>query len=127
MLAARRLACGPRLVRRAAPLAARAMAGDAAAPPAPPRYTLLTYKYVPDILDKRGPHRAAHLAAAADAKAAGLLAMAGALADPVDGGLFIFTPRATAADVEAYAKNDAYVKADLVTEWSVRPWMVVGE
>lgn len=30
----------------------------------PPKYTLLTYDYVPDILEKRGPYRADHLAAA---------------------------------------------------------------
>jgi len=30
----------------------------------PPKYTLLTYEYVPDILEKRGPYREGHLAAA---------------------------------------------------------------
>lgn len=30
----------------------------------PPKFMILEYKYVPDILEKRTPHRAAHLAAA---------------------------------------------------------------
>jgi hypothetical protein len=59
-------------------------------PPPPPRYHLLQYSYVPDILEKRGPHRAAHIEGAKQALAAGKLYMAGALADPVDGAIFIF-------------------------------------
>eukprot|EP00951_Prasinocladus_malaysianus_P026823 scaffold239059_cov28-Prasinocladus_malaysianus.AAC.2 len=35
-----------------------------AAPADPPKWTLLTYEYVPDILEKRGPYREAHLAGA---------------------------------------------------------------
>ena len=45
---------------------------------------------MPDILEKRGPHRAAHIEGAKQALAAGKLYMAGALADPVDGAIFIF-------------------------------------
>lgn len=36
----------------------------AAAASDPPKYAILTYDYVPDILEKRGPYRAEHLAAA---------------------------------------------------------------
>ena len=76
---------------------------------------------------QRDPHRPAHLAAAQAAKASGKLLMAGALADPVDGGLFVFTPAATTEEVEAFAKADPYNVAGLITEWSVRPWLVVVE
>lgn len=106
----------------------RVMASAATpAPGTPPKYTLLTLNYCADILDKRGPYRDAHLQGARDAKAAGKLAMAGALADPVDAGLFVFTPDATEAEIKAFVEGDAYVKAGLVTGWSTRPWLVVVE
>eukprot|EP00624_Nannochloropsis_granulata_P006163 evm.model.NODE_44751_length_17074_cov_68.067116.2 len=47
----------------------------------------------------------------------------GALADPVDMGILVFTEKAVA---EAFAAEDAYVKAGLVREWKVRPWTVVA-
>ena len=192
-------------------------------------YQLLQYKYVPDILEKRGPYREQHLAGAnklvsrpctgraAPADAAGpcappprsftaprrppsrpaclqaekaQLVMAGALTDPVDGAVFIFRnlsrevgvragqgrtgqgraargqrcagragqpprchlhslvlvkssserpahrlgeprpqhppPLAVLQDVEAFVKADPYVSAGLVTDWSIRPYMVVA-
>lgn len=57
---------------------------------AAPKFTLLTYQYVPDILEKRGPYREEHLANAQKLKEEGKLVMAGAFGDPVAGGLFIF-------------------------------------
>jgi len=47
----------------------------------------------------------------------------GALADPVDMGILVFTDKAVA---EAFAAKDAYMKAGLVTEWKVRQWTVVA-
>jgi hypothetical protein len=49
--------------RHARCTAVRVMASAAAAP-TPAKYHLLEYSYVPDILEKRGPYRADHLAAA---------------------------------------------------------------
>ena len=51
---------------------------------------LLKYQYVPDILERRGPYRAAHLEGANQKAAEKKLVLAGALADPVDGAVFIF-------------------------------------
>lgn len=48
---------------------------SAAMPPA--RYHILTYQYVPDIVEKRGPYREAHIAAAKSKLDAGILVMAG--------------------------------------------------
>jgi uncharacterized protein YciI len=55
-----------------------------------PKYWLLNYTYVPDILEKRGPYREAHLAGAKQHLAAGRLVAAGAVGDPVEGATFFF-------------------------------------
>lgn len=47
----------------------------------------------------------------------------GALADPVDTGLLVFTDKTVA---EGFAKQDPYVANGLVTKWSVRQWTVVA-
>lgn len=107
--------------------AASAAAASAPAPPAPKRFSLLFYSYVPDILERRDPFRAAHIQGAKDAVASGEMRMAGALADPVDGAVFVFSPETPQERIEAFAKNDPYVVNGLVTEWKVRPWMVVAE
>ena len=85
---------------------------------------MLTYDYVEDIVERRAPFRAAHLALARDAHERGALLMAGALSDPVDGALFVFfAPEPS--EVADFVSRDPYVQAGLVTDWSVRPWTVV--
>jgi hypothetical protein len=86
-------------------------------------YHLLLYDYVENVVEKRAPFREEHLGLARAAHERGEIVMAGALADPVDGAVFVF--RADAAAVEAFARNDPYVKGGLVTRWRVRPWTVV--
>lgn len=88
---------------------------------------LLFYTYVPDVLERRAPFRGAHLAHAWAAQKRGELMLAGALADPVDGGVLWFS--APSRDVvDRFATEDPYVTGGLVTRWSVRPWTtVVGE
>eukprot|EP00877_Chromochloris_zofingiensis_P006344 jgi/Chrzof1/1963/Cz10g28040.t1 len=95
---------------------------SAAMPPA--RYHILTYQYVPDIVEKRGPYREAHIAAAKSKLDAGILVMAGAAGDPVDSGMFIFKD-VTKEQVEEYVQSDDYVKNGLVSSWSIKPYHVV--
>jgi uncharacterized protein YciI len=84
---------------------------------------LLFYDYVEGILERRAPHRDAHLALARDAHARGDLVMAGAYAEPVDGAVFVF--RGEGPEVaEAFVKQDPYVANDLVKSWRIRPWTV---
>ena len=83
---------------------------------------LLFYDYVDDILDRRAPHREAHLALIAEWHAAGRLLMAGAVGAPPTGALFVF-PDETAA--EAFTTQDPYVAAGLVTGHRVEPWTIV--
>jgi hypothetical protein len=88
---------------------------------------LLMYETAPDYLERRGAFRAEHLALAWQAQARGELVLAGALADPVDGAVFLFQGASPAA-AEAFAAADPYVKNGLVKSWRVRPWTtVVGD
>ncbi|HEX6595525.1 MAG TPA: YciI-like protein [Acidimicrobiales bacterium] len=87
-------------------------------------YWLLFYDYVDGIAERRGPFRDAHLALAREAQDAGTLLAAGALADPLDGAVFVFRAD-DASVVEAFVGKDPYVKAGLVTGWRVRRWTVV--
>ena len=87
-------------------------------------YFILFYETVSDYLEKRGTYRSEHLSLANDAYSKGEIVMAGALADPADGAVFIFkseTPKAA----ENFAKNDPYVINGLIKKWYIRPWTVV--
>ncbi|CAK0738959.1 hypothetical protein CVIRNUC_001117 [Coccomyxa viridis] len=91
---------------------------------AAPTYHVLQYKYVPDILEKRGPFREQHLAAASQKKDEGKVVLAGALADPVDSALFIWK-NSSQEEIEQFVKDDVYVHNKLVSDWSIRPYMVM--
>lgn len=99
------------------------MAAQAGAP-AGPKYYILNYKYVPDILEKRGPFREAHLGAANKKLDAGKLVMAGAAGDPVEGAVFIWK-NATKDEIEEFVRTDPYVVNGLVPEHSIKPYAVV--
>jgi uncharacterized protein YciI len=87
-------------------------------------YFALFYDYVPDVLEKRTPYRADHLAGAKEAHGAGKLLYAGAFDPPSDGALFVFKAE-SAAEVEEFVRRDPYVKNGVVTRWRVKPWSVV--
>ena len=88
---------------------------------------LLFYQFVPDYLQRRPLHRSEHLRLAWEAHRRGELILAGALAEPVDAALLLFEGE-NDNSARAFAAADPYVKAGLVTQWSVRPWTtVVGE
>jgi len=52
--------------------------------------SLVKADYVPDILEKRGPHRPGHIALAQAEEAEGKMLLGGAWGAPVDGALFIW-------------------------------------
>ena len=87
-------------------------------------YYILFYKTVPDYLELRAPHREAHLALARAAQARGEMVMAGALADPADGAVLVFSGDGPEV-AERFARQDPYVQAGIIAEWTVRPWTVV--
>ncbi|HEY2764195.1 MAG TPA: YciI-like protein [Pseudonocardiaceae bacterium] len=87
-------------------------------------YSLLMYDYVDNIVERRGPFRQAHLTLAGEAHERGDLMMAGALIEPVDGAVFVFTTEDRAV-VEDFVARDPYVQEGLVTSWRIRLWNVV--
>jgi len=84
----------------------------------------LRYSYVPDILERRAPHREAHLELVRRWTGEGRLVIAGALGDPPHGALFGF--ECDEAEVEDFVAVDPYVEAGLVRERSIEPWTVVA-
>jgi hypothetical protein len=86
-------------------------------------HLLLEYRLADDYLERRAALREEHLALARAAHERGELLLAGALPDPHDRALLVWT--ADRAVVERFAASDPYVVHGLVTSWSVRPWDVV--
>jgi len=85
---------------------------------------LLTYDYVDDIAARRAPFREAHIGLVRDLHDRGVLLMAGAVGDPIEGALLVFTTEDRTV-VEEFVARDPYVSGGLVTGWQVRPWNVV--
>ena len=83
---------------------------------------LLSYELAPDYLERRGAYRERHLALAWDAVEDGTLLLGGAVGDPVESALLLFTDAEAAA---AFAKADPYVSEGLVRAWRVLPWTTV--
>jgi hypothetical protein len=84
---------------------------------------LLEYELAEDYLQRRAALREDHLALARAAHERGELLLAGALPDPHDRALLVWT--ADRDVVERFAASDPYVVHGLVTAWSVRRWDVV--
>jgi uncharacterized protein YciI len=84
-------------------------------------HQVLFYDYVPDILDRRGPHREAHLARLREWAADGRVVAAGALGDPPTGAAIVFRVDDPARIAE-YMDGDPYVAAGLVTGHRIVPW-----
>lgn len=92
---------------------------------APPTQYMLTYDYIPDVLEKRGPFRAEHLQLAADMAAAGTCIAGGPYA-PAEGvsptgALFVFDSQASA---EEFVAKDPYVSGGIVTAHRIHVWTV---
>ncbi|MGY1632521.1 YciI-like protein [Geodermatophilus sp. SYSU D01186] len=86
-------------------------------------HLVLEYTLAPDYLERRAALREEHLTLARAAHERGELLLAGALPDPYDRALLVWTaPREV---VERFAETDPYVVQGLVTGWTVRPWNVV--
>ena len=83
---------------------------------------ILFYEYVADIVERRAPHREAHLSAIRTAKEDGRILQAGPLGDPPHGAAIVFADPDTA---DAFAQADPYVTNGLVTSWRVEPWTLV--
>jgi uncharacterized protein len=88
---------------------------------------LLCYDYSDDYLERREQFRAEHLKLAWAAVERGELLLAGAVGEPIDSAILVFTIDSPAV-AEAFARADPYVLNGLVKSWTVRKWhTVVGE
>lgn len=85
---------------------------------------LLFYDYAPDYLERRGDFREAHLSLARAAMGRGELVLGGALANPPDGAILLFSGSSSLV-AEEFASADPYVRNRLVTAWRVREWTTV--
>jgi uncharacterized protein YciI len=91
------------------------------------KHFLLFYELGADYLERRPQFRSDHLKHAWDAHGRGELVVAGALKDPADGAVLMFTGE-EASVAEAFARTDPYVANGLVKHWHVREWTtVVGD
>ncbi len=88
----------------------------------PQHLKLLFYDYVENIVERRAPHRPAHLELIGEWKRDGRVVAGGATGDPPTGALIVFSE---SGDPEEWVKIDPYVLEDLVTSWRVEPWTVV--
>ena len=86
-------------------------------------HLVLEYSLADDYLERRAALREEHLALAQAAHERGELLLAGALPDPFDRALLIWTADRTV--VERFVEQDPYVVNGLVTAWTIRPWNVV--
>jgi uncharacterized protein YciI len=86
-------------------------------------HLVLEYTLAGEYLERRAALREDHLALARAAHERGELLLAGAMPDPYDRALLVWTaPRDV---VERFAEQDPYVVQGLVTAWTIRDWNVV--
>lgn len=79
---------------------------------------------MPDIMERRGPYRADHIAQLKRLQQEGHLVLAGAFVGAPPGAVFIFQGETDEA-AQQFAKSDPYVVAGLVSKWTVREWTTV--
>ena len=84
----------------------------------------LFYDYVEDVVEKRAPLRADHIALARKWKDDGRIVMGGALGTPPTGALFVFRVE-DPAQIDEFIAADPYIAGGIVTEHRVVPWTVV--
>ena len=86
-------------------------------------HLVLEYALADDYLERRSAMREDHLALARSAHERGELLLAGALPDPYDRALLVWTAPREA--VERFVQQDPYVVHGLVRGWTIREWNVV--
>ncbi len=86
-------------------------------------HLVLEYRLADDYLERRAALRDDHLDLARAAHERGELVLAGALPDPYDRALLVWT--AAREVVERFVQEDPYVQHGLVTSWTIREWNVV--
>jgi uncharacterized protein YciI len=83
------------------------------------RTFMVMYRYVPEMEERRVPHRQEHLGWLREAAEAGQLILAGATRDPVDTGILIVRAEDGYA-VRRLLLDDPYARANLIVGITVR-------
>ena len=83
---------------------------------------VVEYKYVPNMLEKRTPYRAAHLEFAKPFVENKSMIAGGAFVPTVESGMLLFNCKRSV--VEHFVKNDPYVVNGLVPEHKINEWAV---
>jgi uncharacterized protein len=91
----------------------------------PERLHILFYEYVPDVVERRAPHREGHLALIRRWYDEGRIVLAGGLGDPPHAGLIVLRTEDPQAAAEEFVSEDPYQPAGLVTSWRVEPFLNV--
>ena len=91
----------------------------------PEQLHILFYEYVPDVVERRAPHREGHLALIRRWYDEGRIVMAGGLGDPPHAGLIVLRVEDPEAAAEEFVAEDPYQPAGLVTSWRVEPFLNV--
>ena len=89
-----------------------------------PKLYALQYEYVTNALEKRKPYREAHLAFIRKQVEKGNVILGGAIGDPPTGALTIFR-NLSANDIEQFVRQDPYVINDIVTKYTIKPYMAI--
>lgn len=87
-------------------------------------HLVLEYRLSADYLERRPEFRGEHLALLEAATQRGVFVLGGALPDPFDRAVMVWTEDA-AEDIEAFVAADPYVRHGLVESWQVRTWNTV--
>ncbi len=82
------------------------------------------YDLAPDYLERRGEFRDEHLKLAWEAQERGELVIAGALAEPADYAVLMFSCESPET-VQLFSARDPYVTHGLVRAFHVRQWNTV--
>jgi uncharacterized protein len=85
---------------------------------------LLLYDVVDNYAERRIAFRSGHLAHARAAVERGDLILGGALTNPADGAVLVFTGTSPSI-AERFAAEDPYVRNGLVARWRLREWNTV--
>lgn len=89
------------------------------------KHFLLTYSYIPDILEKRTPYREKHLKNVSEMNQNGKILVAGALQNPVDSAIFVFDVE-NENEIKSFVQNDPYMTNGLIANHAIRELGVVA-
>lgn len=90
-----------------------------------PKLYVVQYEFVENVLEKRAPYRADHLALFRKQVESGNMIIGGAVDHPPTGSLTIFR-NLTASEIEQIVQQDPYVINGVVKNYTIKPYIAVA-